>query len=191
MTTNTTTAVLKNVEMYWVKLDPNKPAPAFGDGGPKWEFQARTTSKEQRDEWKALNIPVKLVEDEATGTVYYKTSFRRSVTKKDDTPQTPVSVVNGALRALDPNTIGNGSICNIRIFQYPYEVKSKQPGGPSKSGISTMLTSVQVTKLIKYVPKPRENDFEATETEVIEPEGEGEDDSFSEMTPGASADPNF
>lgn len=187
-------AILKNVEMHWVKLDPKKPAPAFGDGGPKWEFQARAHTKEQRDEWKALNINVKPVEDEETGKVYYKTSFRKPITKKDGEPQAPVTVVSASLEPLDPNTIGNGSLCNIRIFQYDYEVKSKQPGGPSKKGIATMLMSVQVTKLVKYVPKERDDDFEMAEMEVVEPadqQSHGEDDdSFAPAGPDVG-DPNF
>lgn len=199
-------AIFKNVTMYWVKLDPKKPAPAFGDGGPKWEFQARTKDKAQAKEWKDNFINVKLVQDDDTGEVYNKASFRKATTKANGEAQLPVKVVNGSLEEIDPNTVGNGSICNIRVFQYDYEVKSKQPGGPSKKGKATMLMQVQITKLVKYVPKPRDDDFEMTETEVVDvadtQEHDNDADEFVEVTavtpaavankgPAVVADVNF
>jgi len=52
------------------------------------------------------------------------------------------------------------------VMQKPYEIKAPN-GKVTKSGISNMLTAVQVTTLIKYVPKSDNFvDFEATESDV-------------------------
>ena len=157
-------AILKNVPMKWVKLDPAKPAAAFGDGGPKWEFQAETFDKAQAEEWKKNNLKVKLIE--VDGKMAWKMSLRKPTTKKDGTANAPVKVVNGFLQPMDPNTIGNGSVCNARIFQYDYEIKAKD-GKAGVKGISTMLMEVQVTKFVKYEPKQGEQ-FEAANMEIVE-----------------------
>lgn len=168
---------LTGIEMFWVKLSKDNPSPAFGDSGPKWEFQARTTNPKQRKEWVEAGLNVKAVNDEESGTLlYWKTMFRKPTTKRDGTDQAPVKVINGSLKEIDPSIIGNGSICNVRVFQHPYEVKSAKPGGPTKKGISSMLMAVQVTKLVKYVPREREDDFELTETEIVEPKDNQEYD---------------
>jgi hypothetical protein len=175
-------AILKNIPMQWVKLDPNRPAPAFGDGGPKWEFQAVTKNKAQADEWKAANISVKLIE--LDGGMAWKASFRKSTTKKDGTPNKPVEVKNGFLQPMDPNTIGNGSVCNVRVFQYEYEVKAENGKG-GKKGISTMLMEVQVTKLVEYKAQPGES-FDVEQMEVIpiaDREGSDDDNDVISETP--------
>lgn len=161
-------AILKNIRAYWVKLAADRPAPAFGDRGPRWEFQARTNNPAQKKEWEANNIKVTAVNDDDTGNLlYWKTTFSKATTKKDGSPQQPVTVADGGMTPLDPNTIGNESIVNIRIFQYPFEVKSDKPGGPSKKGTATMLMAVQVVKLMKY-EKPAGETFDMVETEVID-----------------------
>ena len=54
--------------------------------------------------------------------------------------------------------IGNGSMGNIRLFQYEYGEEGK---------IASMLMAIQITKLNEYIPKPAEDEFEMTETEVV------------------------
>jgi hypothetical protein len=190
--------IIKDVEMWWVKLDPKRPAPAFGDSGPKWEFQARLT-KAQAAELKLLNIVAKPVINTETDAVdYYKYSFNKKTHKSDGSDQGPVRVVDGKLNLVDPNTIGNGSKANIRVFQYDYEVKAKDGKG-GKKGIATMLMEVQLTKLVKYVPKPRDDEFEETETEVVDvgdnqtpdPQDELTDDNPAKGAAPVQADPNF
>ena len=178
-------AILKNLEVYWVKLHPDYPAAAFGDSGPKWEMKIRTKSKEQKAEWEALNIKPKLKED-STGT-YYEATLRKPTTKKAKKgeevgePNNPVAVVGGDLSAIDPHSIGNGSIVNAQIFQYPFEMKDKQ-GKVLKSGVSTMLMKVQVVKLKKYVPREGES-FDMEEMEVIEPSDEQDNEAMSDANP--------
>ena len=156
--------ILKNIEAHWSKLSPNKPAPAFGDSGPKWEFIAIARTKAQADEWKALGIKVTPIEE--GDKLIYKARFTRPVKNKKGEPNAPVEVVSGQLIPMDPAIIGNGSIVNIVIFQYDYEVKSEN-GKASKKGRGTMLKKVQVTKLVRYEPQAEE-DFEEESFEEVE-----------------------
>lgn len=151
-------AILKNVELFFAKLDPKRPNATFNKENPTWELQIRTRNKAQAKEWKELNIQVKPDED-ATG-IFYKATLKKKSKKKDGSLQNPVNLVDGGLNQIDPNRLGNGSIGNVRVYQYDYEV-----GG--KKGIATMLMGVQVTELRQYDPKPREDDFEMTETKII------------------------
>jgi hypothetical protein len=80
--------------------------------------------------------------------------------KRNGEAQNPVTLVGGDLSAIDPNTLGNGSIGNVRLYQYDYDVNGKK-------GIASMLMAVQITTLKEYTPKPREDDFKMTEMEVI------------------------
>jgi hypothetical protein len=85
--------------------------------------------------------------------------------------------VNGNLVGIDPNTIGNGSICNIRIFDYPYRFKDEEKG-VMVEGIAIVLMAVQVIKHIVYHRKPgTKEDFEEATTEVIDNDAGELDDS--------------
>ena len=183
--------ILKNIEGRWFKLAPNRPAPAFGDSGPKWEFQAIARTKEQMQGWKDLGINVKPVEEE--GKIIYQARFQRPTHKrpKDGKPaeaNTPVEVVSGQMTPLDPAIIGSGSIVNIIIFQYDYEVKSKD-GKASKKGRGTMLNKVQVKKLVRYTPAEQE-DFSEEDYEEVEPT-ENESSGAQATGDGASDNPDF
>ena len=167
--------IIKNIEGHWFKLDKTRPAAAFGDSGPKWEFQAVIRTKTQADELKALGF--KLTPTEENGKVIYKISFRKPTHKKNGEPNLPVKVLDGKLNEIDPKTIGNGSVVNIEIFAYDYEVKS-QDGKSSKKGKAFMLMKVQVVKLKLFVPRQGES-FDMVDTEVIQPADEQDNESMS------------
>jgi len=151
-------AILKNVELFFAKLDPKRPNDRFDSENPTWEVQIRTNDKAQAKEWKNMNINVR--PDENDDGVFYKATLKKKSKKRDGSDNNPVTLVNGSLEPIDPNTLGNGSKANVRVYQYEYNV-----GG--KEGIATMLMAVQVTELREYTPKPREDDFEMVETKVI------------------------
>jgi len=154
-------AILKDVELYFCRLDPKRPNDKYNKEQPTWEIQIRTKNKAQAAEWKKLNINVKTETDE-NDKVYYKANIKKKSKKKEKdgslSDVQPVTVLNGSLETIDPNSIGNGSVGNIRIFQYPYGDDGK---------IASMLMAVQVTKHVVYVPKPREDDFDMVDTEVV------------------------
>ena len=151
-------AILKNVEIFFAKLDPKRPNSKFNSENPSWEIQIRSRDKKVAQSWKELKLNVKADEDD--NGLFYKVNLKKKSKKRDGEPQQPVTLVDGQLNPLDPNTIGNGSVANVRVFQYEYEV-----GGQKKT--ASMLMAVQVTKLFEYTPKPREDEFEMTDTEVV------------------------
>jgi hypothetical protein len=146
-------AFLNNVEFWYVKCDPSRPNPHYNKENPTWEVQIRTHDRAQAKEWEAQNLSLKAVIPDpekdspevcAKGP-YWKTVLRKKSRKKDGTPNGPVGVVNANLDPVDPNTIGNGSVGNCRIFQYPY------PKGEGE-GTATVLMEVQVVRHKLYTP---------------------------------------
>ena len=64
--------------------------------------------------------------------------------KADGSPMEPVRLVNGAKEPItNRNSIGNGSVGNVIIWQAGYDVSGR-------SGVSNSLTAVQVTELVEY-----------------------------------------
>ncbi|WP_396189901.1 hypothetical protein [Flavobacterium sp.] len=193
-------AILKNVEMWFAKLDPKHPNARMNKQNPTWELQLRTSNAEQKKEWEALGFKPKLIvgkegaEDEGEpvltpeGKKQWRINLKKKSLNKDNEPAAAVKVVNGHLEELDPNTLGNGSIGNVRIYQYEYD---KADG---TKALAAVLTGVQVTRHVMYIPKPREDDFEMSETETIMPaaaipESTDDDDDDDEATPAPKATP--
>jgi len=144
-------------------MDPNRPAKAKDKNkSDYWACQVRTTDKEVKKAWQEANLNVTaVVPDE--GEPYFKANFRRNVIKRDGEKSQCPEVVNGNLDPVEPGTIGNGSIGNIRLFQTEYPA-----GDGYEAGITSILMGLQLTKHIIYVPNTEE--FSKTETEVISPE---------------------
>jgi hypothetical protein len=163
-------AIIRDCEIWFAKLDPKRPNAKYNKKNPTWECQIRTASKEVKKAWEAMNLSVKaVVPDE--GDPYFRVNLRKKSIKEDGEAAGPVKVVNGGLDDIDPNTIGNGSIGNIRIFQYEYP----KDDGKSK-GIASVLMGIQITKHIVYKAKPRDDDFDMTETETVDHGDMGDDD---------------
>jgi hypothetical protein len=166
--------ILKNCELWHAKLDPQRPNASFNKQNPSWELQLRTTSIEQRDEWKAEHLSPKLMtykeghaqEGEAIltedGKRQWRVNLRKKSLNREGKASEPVSVIDAKLNPIDPRTIGNGSIGNVRLFQYEYVNEAKK-------GIASVLMEVQLKKHIVYERKPGESFEEDGETETIIP----------------------
>jgi len=126
---------IDGVELNWAKLD--KPVSPFGT--LQWELQIATTDKAKAKELRENHFNVK----EKDGK--YVVSLKRKAVKSDGTENTPVRVVDGSLKEIDSRTIGNGSVGNVIVFQYPYETMGRK-------GIASSLSGVQVTDLREYNP---------------------------------------
>lgn len=161
-------ALVENVEMFFAKLDPKRPSSKFNKDNPTWELQIRTTDKEQKKAWETLNLPVKAVMPDDDTPPFWRVNLRKKSIKTDGSAAGPVIVVDYNNKPIDPNTIGNGSIGNLRIFQYPY-------ANNGKKGLASVLMAVQVVKHIVYKAKERDDDFSVVDGETIIPE-EYEDD---------------
>lgn len=166
-------ALLTDCEIWFLRANPLKPNSKFDKENPTWECQIRTSSKTQKKTWAELNLNCKAVVPD-DGDPYFRVNLKKSSIKKDGTAAEPVKVVNGELEPLDPDTIGNGSIGNIRIFQYEYP---KKEGG---TGVATILMGIQITTHIQFERKAREDEFAPTDTTTIpvEPSGAAEEDEF-------------
>jgi len=161
--------ILKNCEVWFVKADPKRPNAKFNKKNPTWECQIRTTSKDIKKEWEALKLPVKaIVPDD--GEAYFRVNLRKKSIKEDGEKSSPVKVINGKMEEVDPNSIGNGSIANVRVFQYEY---TKEGGG---TGVASVLMGVQLVKHLMYTPKPRDDDFDEGDTETVMPPEEEEEE---------------
>jgi len=141
--------------VYYAKLDPKRPNKRFDKDNPTWEVQLRTEDKEQRKAWEGMGLPVKaVVPDE--GPPYWRLNLKKKIKKADGTDSSPVEVIDYKLNPVDPRIIGNGSIANIRIFQY-----DKKDG----SGKVAVLMGIQLIKLIKFTPKNIDDEFGETDGE--------------------------
>jgi hypothetical protein len=163
--------LIKNAQLWYVKMDPKKPNAMFDKENPTWEIQMRTDSKKEAAEWKAANLKVK-AEIPEEGKPYWKCNVKRKSFKSNGDPIEAPKLVNGKLSDIDPNTVGNGSIGDVQIFQYEYDMIGKE--GKRVKGIASMLKGVMLKKHIVYVPQPHEDDFELSDTEVVQPPSEEE-----------------
>ena len=175
-------AIIRDCEIWFAKLDPKRPNAKYNKKNPTWECQIRTTSKEVKKSWEAMNLSVKAVLPDE-GNPYYRVNLRKKSIKEDGEAASPVKVVNGGLEDIDPNTIGNGSIGNIRIFQYEY------PKDDKTKGIASVLMGIQITKHIVYKAKARDDDFDMTETETVDNADMSEDNEDFDDNPAPKASP--
>ena len=158
-------SILNNCELWWPKLDPKRPNARFNKERPTWELQLRTSDISQKKQWEAEKLKVKTEVDEDTGKPVFVANLRKASIKSDGSAADPVEVLDGNLEALNPRRIGNGSIGNVRLFQYEFELN-----GTKRT--ASVLMGVQVTTLKEYVSKPIAEFAPAGDTKVIKPEGE-------------------
>lgn len=174
--------ILSNCEIWFLRADPKRPNAKYNPKNPTWEVQIRTTSKEVKKSWEALGVMVKPVIPEDNTPPYYKANLKKkSIKEADKQPSTPVGVVNGKGMPIDPNTVANGSIANIRVFQYKYT-----KGG--EEGVANVLMALQVVKHVVREARAREDDFADCETETITPEAtpaQHDETSFDNAAPAA------
>jgi hypothetical protein len=141
-TNETTNSIIKDVQVYWVKI-----AEAVSPFGvPQYECTIQVPKKRIKE----LEAFGKVKDGFDAGTV--KVSLKKKALKADGTDAAKVRCVDAFKNPLDPKTIGNGSTGNIMVMQRPYQIKLPN-GKISKEGITTALSAIQITKLIKYEAK--------------------------------------
>ena len=180
-------AILNNVEVFFVRCDPAHPNAQFNKKNPRWEVQLITSDPAQKEEWAGHGLRPKLMvgkegapnEGEpilnAKGQKQWKLTLTKNSLKEEDgvmVKAKPVEVVDGNCDEVDPNTIGNGSVCNVRVYLYQYD-STKRPGTKDTGHI---LMGIQVLKHIVYTPKPREGFGKAETTRIVPQSEEMQDD---------------
>lgn len=162
------TVFLHAVQLYYVKCNPTRPSARMDPKKPQWEAQIRTTDQATAKRWEGLGLSVKFVIPEGKGPAegYFRANLSKRALKSNGEPAMPVEVVTGALKDLDPDTIGNGSVANIRLLQRSYT------NAVGQTKLTCMLVGIQVTHLIPYVGGTREGFGEADFTvEEVEDNG--------------------
>jgi hypothetical protein len=168
-------AIIRNIELWWVKCDPTKPERYQGKGPAKFTVQIRVKDKKTKESLeKDFGFKFNAMED-PKGGLTYKTSISRYAFGSDANgvedpakPNKPVGVILANGELLDPNTVGNGSVANIA-----FNVKEDKS--------SRTLKNIQVTKLIKFEPRGDADEFDLTDDfEIIdaEPPAEKNDDPY-------------
>jgi hypothetical protein len=124
--------LIQNVELNWARLD--KPVAPFGT--EQYELQIATTDKGIAGDWSKNHLNVK----EKDGK--FVVSLKRKATRADGSSNGEPRVVNADKTPYDfskQGLIGNGSIGNVIVYQYPYEVMGRK-------GIGSSLTAVQIVE---------------------------------------------
>jgi len=157
--------ILRNVELYWAKLDPSNYDMGFGGDKPQWNVQVRIRDKAQAEAAKAEGLNLKLDEDDS-GT-FYRASLRKDALKKDGTANLPVPVVGRDRHPVqDVTSIGNGTIANVKVREFDWTFNNK-------SGKGFRLDSIQIVDLIRYEVVDEE-DFDFIEDDSSLEEALGE-----------------
>lgn len=157
-TSDTKSTVIKNAEVWWLHMDPESPDEYQDD--IFWSITIRTRDKLVKKEWEAQLLNVAMKEDD--DGVFYQCTFRRNTVNAKGKSAVCPPVVNGKLRNIDSNTVGNGSIANINLFQRP---NRQTPG----KWVSTLM-GVQVVVHKVYIPSENSGPmFTECQTETIQP----------------------
>lgn len=149
---------IKNVELNWARLD--KPVSPFGT--EQYELQVATTDKALAEELRANHFNVK----EKDGK--YTVSLKRKARKADGSDNGAPRVVDAKLQPVEA-MIGNGSVGNVKVYQYPYDVRGKK-------GVGNSLTAVQIVDLVEY--RGTGGDFEILEADTGSSSSNASDDLF-------------
>ena len=154
--------VVKNVQLFWVKLNPTAPTRFQNNdtAAATWNFQFRIADKKVAEGLtKEYGFRFTPVEDD--GKIVYRSSvskyaYARGADNHEDTnnPNIPVDVIGADGRKIDPDTVGNGSIGNFSFTQ-------------SKSGSRT-LRALQVTKWKVFTPRTSTSDFDIVDPDEFE-----------------------
>jgi hypothetical protein len=143
------TVIVKDVELHWAKLD--SPVDPFKTGEKVWEVQIRTSDEETAKSW-AKDFYINAKKDDEG---FWKANIKRKeLNRKGESNSAPV-VLDRKNQPMPASNIGNGSIGDLKLFQYPYDVAGRK-------GVSSMLSAVRIKDLKEYTPSS-EVDFDVIE----------------------------
>lgn len=142
---------LKNVEIFWVSLDPNNVDMGFDQQSPQWCVDVRTRDQSVAKEWESVGMNPKTKEDD--DGVYYNMKLKKTAVKKNGSPSLPVPVVDGDLMPIeDVSIIGNGSRANIAVHSFDYTWNGKK-------GVGFRLEAVQMLEVKEYTGASGEKNY--------------------------------
>ena len=145
---------ISDVTINYPKLE--RPVNPFGT--EQYELQIATADETKVQELEANYINFrrkdgKLVQDDKG---IFTANLKRKANRADGSPNGKVRVVKADLTPMESlTTIGNGSVANVIVFQYPYDTAGRK-------GVGSSLTAIQITDHVVYSPAGGV-DFEAVE----------------------------
>lgn len=117
-------AIIKDVMLFWLDADPERPRQYQGKGRRRWGVQIRTSDKAEATRW-TKEFGMKVTPEEEDGKIVYRAKLSRPAysAEKDSDGQIddmsekrkPVNVMLGNGDTLDPNTVGNGSRGDVAL----------------------------------------------------------------------------
>lgn len=143
------TVILSDVELHWAKLD--SPVDPFKTGEKVWEVQIRTDKEDVAKTW-AKEYFINAKKDNEG---FWKANIKRKELNRKGESNNPPIVLGRNNQPIPSSNIGNGSIGDLKLFQYPYNVAGRK-------GVSSMLSAVRIKELIEYTPSS-EVDFDVIE----------------------------
>jgi hypothetical protein len=160
-------AIIRNARVSWVKCDQNNPDLGFDGDSPAWSIDVEKPSEEIKKIW-AANKLGGLKTRKETGDEYLVIKRKAAPFKNGDQKESP-TVVDGHLKPLDPNLVGNGSIVNVQYNIYDWEFKGRK-------GKSADLSGIQVINLVAR--EGAISEFEMVDDSTPFVPDEGDDDSI-------------
>lgn len=163
--------IIKNVKLRYAHLRADRPNPRFDKKNPRWEIQVYTNDPEERERLRQQGLLLRLVKHpeghanegepvlNENGEKEWKLTISKRSLSKEGKPNHPVEVITGAKQPLDPGTIGNGSVGNVR-----YTTREVPDGDKVKVYIT--LQGVQITHHIVY--ESNREDFDTDEYTTAE-----------------------
>jgi hypothetical protein len=146
--------ILKEVEIWYPRL--KTPSSRFSKTNPEYSIQLRTSDKAVKQDWVDQGLNPKVVVDEDTGRMYWKLNLSKKSLKSDGSLAAMPTCVGPKLDEINPDTVGNGSIADIRIFMREYTDTE------GRIKYKPVIQGIQLRKLIERVP------FEKTDIEEFD-----------------------
>ena len=149
--------ILRNVELHWAKLDPANVDMGFDGTKPQWNTKVIIRDRDQKAEFIEMGLNPKTEDDESG--VFYSIRVMKNAVQKNGKPASPVVVVGPDKTPIaDVNSIGNGTLANVKLRTFEWTFNGK-------SGIGNRLEAIQIVKLVEYAGKgvADEDDFDLLE----------------------------
>jgi len=150
--------ILKEVEIWYPRL--KTPSSRFSKTNPEYSIQLRTYDKAVKQDWADQGLNPKVVVDEDTGKMYWKLNLSKKSLKSDGSLAPVPSCIGPKLESIDPDTVGNGSIADVRIFMREYQ---DTEGRPKRKPV---IQGIQLRKLVERAPFTKTDGEEFDELDV-------------------------
>lgn len=163
--------ILYDVELYWLKANPQRPEQYKGKGRHRWNVQIRTRDKKEAKRWAdeyGFRVRPETDDDDK---IYYRATLSRPAYRLDDErqedknqPMNPPSVLFSTGDPINGDEVGNGSTGDVSFSVYEFDDGEK----------SRTLKTIVVRNWIKREPYVDPDQFEFGEGKIIDPTPEPE-----------------